>query len=93
MLVILNTATTAVAGSLVSGQFVGSLTSTDDLLFWDTNGNMNCVEANATQLSTCSLIENIHQFSTVDSNRPNQDKRSDLIFTGAKSESVQIHPS
>ena len=87
--VILNTATTAVAGSLVSGQFVGSLTSTNDLLFWDTNGNMNCVEANATQLSTCSLtIETIHQFSKVDTIDLNQDKRSDLIFTGAKSQSV-----
>ena len=87
--VILNTATTAVAGSLVSGQFVGSLTSTNDLLFWDTNGNMNCVEANATQLSTCSLtIETIHQLSKVDTIDLNQDKRSDLIFTGAKSQSV-----
>ena len=84
-----STFTTAIPGSLVSGQFVGSLTSTDDLLFWDTNKTLNCFEANATQLSTCTfIIENIHQFSTVDAVDFNQDKRSDLIFTGAKSDSA-----
>ena len=85
----LDMATTAIPGSLVSGQFVGSLTSTNDLLFWDTNRNLNCFEADATKLSTCSLtIENIHQFSTIDTIDLNQDKRSDLIFTGAKSASA-----
>ena len=84
-----STFTTAIPGSLVSGQFVGSLTSTDDLLFWDTKKTLNCFEANATQLSTCTFkIENMHQFSTIDAVDFNQDKRSDLIFTGAKSDSA-----
>ncbi len=85
----MSTATTALSGSLVSGQFVGSLTSTNDLLFWDTLGNMKCVEANATVFSTCALtIETIFKFSKVHAVDINQDMRSDLIFTGAVSESA-----
>lgn len=87
--VIFTTITTPLTASLVSGQFTGPITSSRDLLFWDVNRNLLCIQANGTALSTCSMtIETIIQFEEILVADLNQDAYDDLIFTGAKSHSV-----
>lgn len=80
--------TTYIPEKLVSGQFVGTLTSTPDLIYWDNRGNFKCVEARSTEFSDCAIeMEIIDKFDQVLAFDLNQDLYTDLIFTSATSQS------
>lgn len=74
---------------LISGQFVGTQTSTFDLMYWNNLGDFECVKGSFTEFSHCSIdMESVDKFDKVIAFDLNQDLYTDLIFTAATSQSV-----